>query len=268
MWQSPAMNAQGPFGQIDEIPSYESGCYRRSRLNPSAPLPWQKDRAAAKGSRDGPSLHRNARTREAGCGGITLAPICETDRDNCVARASWLNSRRRNRGRLCQIRFKAPVAQERQIPECHAPALVERKAGRRAGLTGVGRSLAALTARAGIASVQFSWLLQLADSRQNRLYPIARCWAEAHRARQESAKCQRDKYVEASDRPKLNPDDGAVQSIQNGIIRSHREGKPETVIFGLALNKFPAITGLEKAEDVVGASRFGLELHNSVTNQR
>ena len=117
----------GPFGQIDEIPSYESGCYRRSRLNPSAPLPWQKDRAAAKGSRDGPSLHRNARTREAGCGGITLAPICETDRDNCVARASWLNSRRPNRGRLCQVRFKAPVAQERQIPECHAPALVERK---------------------------------------------------------------------------------------------------------------------------------------------
>src|ERR1700730_1603512 len=33
-----------------------------------------------------------------------------------------------DRGRLCGIGYKAPVAQERHIPECHAPALVERKA--------------------------------------------------------------------------------------------------------------------------------------------
>jgi hypothetical protein len=32
-----------------------------------------------------------------------------------------------NRGRLCGIGCKAPVAQERQIPKRHAPALVERK---------------------------------------------------------------------------------------------------------------------------------------------
>src|SRR3984885_10573509 len=33
-----------------------------------------------------------------------------------------------DRGRLCGIGCKAPVAQERQIPERHAPALVEREA--------------------------------------------------------------------------------------------------------------------------------------------